>query len=220
MSCNANQLVSTALKYKGVVQGSAEHKTIVDGYNTIKPLPRNYKVKYTDAWCATFVSFCALKSNALDIIPAECSCENMIKKAKSMGIWREDENYFPNIGDIIMYDWDDNGVGDCTGRADHVGIVYGHQLSVKIPKFEIIEGNNGGKVSTRILEKNARYIRGFIIPKYLGTTPKSFLTVVEEVIAGKWGSGATRRQRLTLAGYDWREVQNEVNKKLGSDKHY
>lgn len=38
--------------------------------------------------------------------------------------------------------------------------------------------------------------------------------VVDEVIAGKWGSGNDRRQRLTKAGYDYKAVQAEVNKRL------
>lgn len=32
-----------------------------------------------------------------------------------------------------------------------------------------------------------------------------------EVLNGKWGNGATRRRRLTAAGYDYKTVQNRVN---------
>ncbi len=35
-----------------------------------------------------------------------------------------------------------------------------------------------------------------------------------EVIAGKWGNGAERRERLTAAGYDYDKVQGEVNRVL------
>ena len=38
-----------------------------------------------------------------------------IEKAQAMGIWQENDAYVPQIGDIIMYDWDDNGNGDNTG---------------------------------------------------------------------------------------------------------
>lgn len=40
--------------------------------------------------------------------------------------------------------------------------------------------------------------------------------VVDDVIGGKWGSGQERWDKLTEAGYDWAEVQNKVNEKLGS----
>ena len=35
-----------------------------------------------------------------------------------------------------------------------------------------------------------------------------------EVIEGKWGNGADRRERLTAAGYDYAAVQAMVNKLL------
>ena len=50
------KFVNEAIKYVGVKEGSAKHKYIIDTYNKIVPLPSGYKVKYTDAWCATFVS--------------------------------------------------------------------------------------------------------------------------------------------------------------------
>lgn len=43
---------------------------------------------------------------------------------------------------------------------------------------------------------------------------KSVHEVAEEVIAGKWGNGQERKDRLTAAGYDYNEVQNEVNRIL------
>lgn len=44
---------------------------------------------------------------------------------------------------------------------------------------------------------------------------KSVHEVAEEVIAGKWGNGADRKTRLEAAGYNYNEVQNEVNRILG-----
>lgn len=38
--------------------------------------------------------------------------------------------------------------------------------------------------------------------------------IAKEVIAGKWGYGNDRRQKLTKAGYDFAEVQAEVNRML------
>lgn len=47
---------------------------------------------------------------------------------------------------------------------------------------------------------------------------KSTHEVAKEVIAGKWGNGAERRQRLEAAGYNYNEVQNEVNAILNGTK--
>ncbi len=43
---------------------------------------------------------------------------------------------------------------------------------------------------------------------------KSVDTLAREVIAGKWGSGANRKSRLTAAGYDYTAIQNKVNEIL------
>ena len=39
--------------------------------------------------------------------------------------------------------------------------------------------------------------------------------IADEVIAGKWGNGQTRREKLSAAGYDPEAVQAKVNDKLG-----
>ncbi len=46
------------------------------------------------------------------------------------------------------------------------------------------------------------------------TATKTVKQIAAEVIAGKWGNGQTRRQRLEAAGYDCAAVQNEVNAQL------
>jgi len=43
-------------------------------------------------------------------------------------------------------------------------------------------------------------------------TKKTNEQIAREVIAGKWGSGADRKNRLTAAGYNYSAVQSIVNK--------
>lgn len=43
---------------------------------------------------------------------------------------------------------------------------------------------------------------------------KSIDQIADEVIAGKWGNGSTRKQKLTAAGYNYSQVQAAVNRKL------
>ena len=65
---------------------------------------------------------------------------------------------------------------------------------------------------------NGRYIRGYGVPKYdkeaAGSgsqATKSVAAVAKEVIAGKWGNGEDRKNRLTAAGYNYKAVQDQVN---------
>lgn len=138
------------------------HKKIIDVYNAHKPLARGYKVKYTDSWCATFVSACAIKVGYTDIIPLECSCNQMINGFKKIGRWCEDDAHLPSPGDVIFYDWQDKGVGDNKGSSDHVGIVE----KVEGNTITVIEGNKNDAVGRRKLQVNGRYIRGYGLPKY------------------------------------------------------
>lgn len=47
-----------------------------------------------------------------------------------------------------------------------------------------------------------------------GAKKKTVTELAREVIAGKWGNGADRKNRLTAAGYDYGAVQAEVNRIL------
>lgn len=214
MSCTREEIVNEAKKYIGFNEANKSFEIIIDGYNEIEPLPRNYRVKYSDPWCATFISFLAKKCKALDIIPAECSCGKMIIAANKMGIYNENDEYKPKIGDIILYDWNDKGKGDCVGYPDHVGLV--SRLSKT--SFTVIEGNKSNMVSTRTLGYNARYIRGWILPKYSSSPANSSVSKTDDitkiahmVIRGDYGNGRERISRLTSLGYDAEVVQARVN---------
>ena len=43
---------------------------------------------------------------------------------------------------------------------------------------------------------------------------KSTGQLADEVIRGIWGNGEDRKRRLEEAGYNYQEVQNEVNRRL------
>lgn len=47
---------------------------------------------------------------------------------------------------------------------------------------------------------------------------KSNTEIAKEVIAGKWGNGAERKQKLEAAGYDYAAVQKEVERLLKEEK--
>lgn len=158
------KIVSIAQSYIGCKESDGSHRKIIDLYNSHKPLARGYAVKYTDAWCSTFASAVAIAAGMTDIIPTECGCGKHIELFKKLGSWQEDDAYVPKPGDYIFYDWQDSGVGDCTGSADHVGIVE----KVSGTSITVIEGNYSDSVKRRTISVNGRYIRGYGVPKYGG----------------------------------------------------
>lgn len=164
----ARQKLILAFKgWLGYSEANGKHREIIDLYNTQKPLPRGYKVKYSDEWCATAVTAAGMKAGLSSIILGECSCSRMIELYKKVGRWQEKDSYVPSIGDIVMYDWQDGtnyAKTDNTGNPDHVGIVAGINGDTLI----IIEGNKGEKVAYRNLKINGRYIRGWCLPDYAG----------------------------------------------------
>lgn len=218
MAIYREDIVKQAESWIGRKESDGSHKFIIDTYNGHKPLARGYKVKYTDAWCATFVSAVAIAQGATAIIPTECGCGQMIELFKSLGCWVETDSYVPSPGDVIFYDWDDNGSGENKGYPEHVGIIQ----KVSGSALYVIEGNYGDSVKVRRLAVNGKYIRGYGIPKYskkieVELTPaKSLVEIAKEVINGKWGNGADRKNKLEAAGYNYKAVQEEVNKQLGA----
>lgn len=163
MSKYASKVVAQAKAWLGYNETDGSFKSIIDVYNSHKPLARSYPVKYTDEWCAAFVSAVAINLGYTDIMPTECGCEEMIKLYKKLGCWDENDARVPHPGELIFYYWKDNGKGDCQGYADHVGIVE----KVEGNTITVIEGNrNRNEVGYRTLSVNGKYIRGYGVPKY------------------------------------------------------
>ena len=156
------EIVNQAKSWVGRKESDGTHRVIIDVYNSISPLPRGYRMTYSDPWCATFVSACAKVWGLTGIIYPECGCAPMIQLYKQHGRWMEDDAYVPQPGDVIFYDWEDSGYGDNTGASDHVGLV----ASVDGDVINIIEGNCGNMVQYTARKINSRYIRGYGLPDY------------------------------------------------------
>lgn len=189
------KVVSIAQGYIGYNERDGSHKQIIDIYNSHKPLARGYTVKYTDAWCATFGSVCAIKAGLTDIIPTECGCSAQITLFKNLGSWQENDAHVPQTGDYIFYDWDDNGVGDNTGVPDHVGIVE----KVVGSAITVIEGNYSDSVKRRTIQVNGRYIRGYGVPNYASkATTKIDKDDVNNMTIDEFINKLTDKQAYTL----------------------
>lgn len=227
-----NAMIQLAQSWVGKKESDGSFKEIINIYNSYKPLPRGYKLKYTDSWCAGTMSALAIKLGYTDIIPIEVSCGNMIQLAKNMGIWQENDAYIPSPADMILYDWQDTGVGDNTGWPDHIGLVE----KVVNSTITIIEGNYKDAVDRRTIAVNGKYIRGYITPKYddsSNTTESAKNTNQNDSNAKKiWtaltSSGYSKIASAALLG-NWdaesglkpNNLQNTFEKKLGmTDQQY
>lgn len=211
----AKNVVEQAKAWLGYKESNGTHKQIIDLYNSHKPLARGYAVQYDDQWCATFVSAVAIKLGYTSIMPTECSCTKMIEKYKKLGGWVEDDSVTPEAGWLLFYDWQDTGKGENKNGVEHIGIVE----KVSNGKITVIEGNYSNSVKRRTIAVDGRYIRGYAVPKYdKEVLSKTVTEVAKEVIDGKWGNGSDRANKLKTAGYNYSEVQAEVNRLLSGKK--
>lgn len=100
----------------------------------------------------------------------------------------------PNSGNLVQHKhWSST---DCAGP--YMGRVWGDFIAAAQSAYDSFVG--GGAPST---------------PPPSGGGGKSISQLADEVIAGQWGNGDDRRNRLQAAGYNYQAVQDEVNRKLG-----
>lgn len=174
MGVTAQDYLNVWKGWIGFSEANGLFKQIIDLYNSVKPLPRGYAVKYTDEWCDTTVSAAGIKAGCTDLIGRECGCEEHVKIFKALGIWNEDGTITPQPGYIIVYNWD-KATQPNDGYSDHIGVVE----SVSNGQITAIEGNKGETVARRVLSVGNGYIRGYASPNFAksgssgstGTTP-------------------------------------------------
>ena len=99
------------------------------------------------------------------------------------------------------------------GQANLRTLVRNRTLS-QIADAMLLYNKSGGKVLAG-LTKRRKAERELFLKNYSSVSVSNdYTTVAQEVIDGKWGNGTQRRDRLTQAGYDYKEVQKIVNKLL------
>ena len=168
-----NAFAHHCISYLGMTGNSTRHRELFAKFNAfvkdckrVAGLPRTTQFVAGWAWCAQFASTMAIECGyGMTLMPVEMSCTNLIKEAQAMGIWQEDESVLPQVGDWVIYDWDDGtdyATTDNKGGPEHVGIV----ISVIGETIEVIEGNYSNSVKKRTLKRNARYLRGYICPDF------------------------------------------------------
>lgn len=98
-----------------------------------------YGARYSE-WCAMFASFCLNYAQIPEsYFPQDSNCANWVSELKYRDLYQSAMDYQPAVGDLVFFDWENDG------RADHVGIV----IAVNGSEITTIEGNVGNGVGER-----------------------------------------------------------------------
>lgn len=116
-----------------------------------------YGFSSREEWCACFVSWCADQCGYIEagVIPKFSLCSAGMEWFESRGQFM-DGSYVPATGDLVFFDWENDG------SVDHVGIVE----SVVDGNIYTVEGNSGDKVARRSYPIGYGQIVGYGIPAY------------------------------------------------------
>ena len=108
-------------------------------------------------WCACFASWCADQCGYLEsgIIPKFSLCSDGVNWFKGKGQW-QDKNYEPQAGDLIFFDWGNDG------SIDHVGIVEKCENGT----VYTVEGNSGDACKQQSYPVGSSSIYGYGCPAY------------------------------------------------------
>ena len=161
--------------------------------------------------CSSYVFKCLKKGGFIPESTWNGSTEDLFKMARQ-GKLKEIKRSEVQRGDIFV-----SGVeGKSLNAGGHTGLF--------TRKGEIIHCNYGnGTVTTNneregydyYLSAARRPVRFFRPVGAIENKPeKSVSEIAKEVIAGKWGVGGDRANRLQRAGYSYKQVQDEVNRQL------
>ena len=116
-----------------------------------------YGFSSREEWCACFVSWCADQCGYIEagVIPKFSLCSAGMEWFESRGQFM-DGSYVPATGDLVFFDWGNDG------SVDHVGIVE----SVVDGNIYTVEGNSGDKVARRSYPIGYGQIVGYGVPAY------------------------------------------------------
>ena len=108
-------------------------------------------------WCACFVSWCADQCGFLNsgVIPKFSLCSDGVAWFQKKGQW-QDGSYTPAAGNIIFFDWGNDG------NTDHVGIVE----KVENGTVYTVEGNSNDACKQKSYPIGSSVIYGYGIPAY------------------------------------------------------
>lgn len=170
--------------------------------------------------CSSFTFKCGKVGGFIPESVYNGSTEDLFKLARQGKYLKEIPYSEVRRGDIFV-----------KGREGGSGGAYGH-TGLFTRKGEIIHCNYGNGTVTTNNEKEGYwyYLDSSKVPvrffRWVGAVEdkprpkKAIADIAKEVIAGKWGVGADRADRLQKAGYSYKDVQAEVNRLVSQQAVY
>lgn len=149
-------------------------------------------------WCLKWCSYVYRKTGIKPLIYVQKSAMSAVKKA-GYGLWVAQYPDYVETG-YQEHPWNEGAYNCFIRQYTSVGKLSGYSGSLDLNKAYI------SSASWRKLATKAVKIAT------IKPVKKSVNTIAREVLAGKWGNGTDRKNRLVKAGYDYSKVQAAVNK--------
>lgn len=142
--------------------------------------------------------------------------ENALNKKQGFGLYvrikkdgSEDKYYFGHLSELKVKKGQRVAIGDVLGIEGNTGNSTGAHCHY------CVRGNGSKKfvrdicIISGIPNRLEIFDDGYLAKQM--SEKKTVEDVVKEVIAGLWGNGEERKQKLTAAGYDYSAIQSRVN---------
>lgn len=149
-------------------------------------------------WCLKWCSYVQKKTGIKPLIYIHKSAMEAVKKA-GYNLWVAQYPDYEQTG-YQAHPWNEGAYNCIIRQYTSVGRLSGYAGNLDLNKA-YISAASWNKLAGKAKKTSAST-----------TVKKSVNTLAKEVLAGKWGNGTDRKNRLTKAGYDYNKVQAAVNK--------
>ena len=156
------------------------------------------------------------KEKLTDIVTA--FCDTVERAGYYVGIYSSTSFFktYMNLNELERFDkWVAQWTKACTYPGDYGMWQFGGETNkIRSNKVAgvVCDQNYAMKDYPKIIKDKGLNGFGNTPVKQPVTPVKSLAEIAMEVIAGKWGNGTERKEKLSKAGYDYNAVQKEVNK--------
>lgn len=156
-----------------------------------------------------------VKANAYFGIKAGKSWKGKVYSSKTQECY-DGVNYTTITDTFRAYDSVEQSVSDyfdlITGLSRYAGAVNNGDALSTITAIK----NGGYATSPTYIQNVMSIVKQYNLEQYDTVAKKTNEEIAKEVINGKWGNGAIRKQKLNEAGYDYSVIQAKVNELLTS----
>lgn len=149
-------------------------------------------------WCLQWCSYVQKKTGIKPLIYIQKSAMDAVKKA-GYNLWVAQYPDYEQTG-YQAHPWNEGAYNCIIRQYTSVGRLSGYAGNLDLNKA-YISAASWNKQAGKVKKTSAST-----------TAKKSVNTLAREVLAGKWGNGTDRKNRLAKAGYDYSKVQAAVNK--------